>query len=61
MQTSVITTTHSYENLANGQPLKIKVKQRLKPASPTMLVVEITRSGVLGDPAATTRTIYRKN
>lgn len=59
--TLVITTTHSYENPANGQPLKIEVKQRLTLTSPTLLVVETTRSGVLGGPTATTRTIYKKN
>lgn len=56
----VITTTHSFENPANGQPLKIEVKQTLTLASPTSLIVETTRSGVLGGPSATTRTNYRK-
>jgi hypothetical protein len=29
-------------------------------ASPTSLIIETTRSGVLGGPPATTRTVYRK-
>ncbi|NOT58953.1 MAG: hypothetical protein HOP19_01885 [Acidobacteria bacterium] len=56
----VITTTHSYENPVDGQPLKVEVKQTLTLASPTSLVVETARSGVLGGPPSTTRTIYRK-
>jgi len=56
----VITTAHSFENPANGQPLKIEVKQTLWLESPTSLVVETTRSGVLGGPPSTTRTVYRK-
>jgi len=56
----VITTAHSFENPANGQPMKIEVKQTLSLESPTSLIVETTRSGVLGGPPATTRTVYRK-
>jgi hypothetical protein len=57
----VITTTHSFDNPANGQPMKVEVKQTLALTSPTTLVVETTRSGVLGGPPSTTRTIYQKN
>ena len=56
----VITTAHSFENPANGQPMKIEVKQTLSLESPTSLVVETMRSGVLGGAPATTRTVYRK-
>ena len=56
----VIITTHSFENPANGQPMRSEVKQTLTLASPTSLIVETTRSGVLGGPAMTTRTSYRK-
>jgi hypothetical protein len=56
----VITTAHSFENPANGQPMKIEVKQTLSLESPTSLIVETTRSGVLGGPPSTTRTSYRK-
>ena len=56
----VITTVHSFENPANGQPMKIEVKQTLSLESPASLVVETTRSGVLGGPPSTTKTVYRK-
>lgn len=57
----VITTTHSFENPANGQAIKMEVKQTLMLSLPTSLVVETTRSGMLGGPPATTRTVYKKN
>jgi len=56
----IIVTTHSFENPSNGQPMKSEVKQALTLASPTQLIVETTRSGVLGGPPTTTRTVYRK-
>ena len=56
----IISTTHSFENPANGQPMKSDVKQTLTLASPTQLIVETTRGGVLGGPPTTTRTVYRK-
>lgn len=56
----VITTVHTFENPANGQPMTVEVKQRLALESPTSLLVETTRSGVLGGPPATTRTVYKK-
>jgi len=56
----VITTTHSFENPANGQPMKMEVKQTLSLESATSLIVETTRSGVLGGPPSTTSTVYRK-
>ncbi len=57
----VITTVHNFENPANGQPMKIEVKQTLSLESPTTLIVETARSGVLGGPPSTTRTVYRKS
>ena len=57
----IITTTHTFENPTNGQPMKSEVKQTLTLASPTSLIVETTRGGVLGGPSTTTRTIYKKN
>jgi hypothetical protein len=57
----VITTVHNLENSANGQPVTVEVKRRLALESPTSLIVETTRSGVLGGPLATTRTVYKKN
>ena len=57
----IITTTHTFENPTNGEPMKSEVKQTLTLASPTSLIVETTRGGVLGGPSTTTRTIYKKN
>jgi hypothetical protein len=57
----VITTEHSFENPANGQPMTAKVSQTLSLESPNSLLVETVRSGVLGGPSTTTRTIYKKN
>jgi hypothetical protein len=57
----VITTEHSFENPANGQPMTTKVTQTLSLESPTSLLVETTRNGVLGGPPATTRAVYKKN
>lgn len=56
----VITTTHSFDNPTNGQPQKTEVKQTLSLTSPTTLLVETTRSGVLGGSPSMTRTTYRK-
>jgi hypothetical protein len=57
----VITTEHSFENPANGQPMTTKVTQTLSLESPTSLLVETTRSGALGGSSTTTRTSYEKN
>jgi len=56
----VITTKHSFAGAAIGQPLTSEVKQTLALESPTSLIIETTRSGVLGGPSSTTRTVYRK-
>lgn len=56
----VITTTHNFDNPANGQPMKVEVKQTLTLTSSTTLVVETTRSGVSGGSATTTRTVFQK-
>jgi hypothetical protein len=56
----VITTTHSSAGPETGQPLTSEVKQTLALESPTSLIIETTRSGVLGGPSSTTRTVYRK-
>ena len=55
----VITTTHTLADPA-GKPLAITVTQTLSLESPTSLVVETTRSGVLGGPQTSARTVYRK-
>jgi hypothetical protein len=56
----VITTTHSFGAPETGQPLTSEVKQTLALESPTLLIVETTRGGVLGGPSSTTRTVYKK-
>jgi hypothetical protein len=56
----VITTTHSFASPETGRPLTIEVKQTLALESPTSLIIETTRGGVLGGPSSTTRTVYRK-
>jgi hypothetical protein len=56
----VITTTYSFGSTETGQPLTSEVKQTLALESPTSLIIETTRSGVLGGPSSTTRTVYRK-
>jgi len=57
----IITTTHAFENPTNGQPMKSEVKQTLTLASPTQLIVETTRGGVLGGAPTTTKTVYKKS
>jgi hypothetical protein len=56
----VITTAHSFTHPETGQPMTSEVKQTLSLESPTSLIVETTRSGVLGGAPSTTRTVYRK-
>ena len=56
----VITTVHTFTNPETGKPLSIDVKQTLSLDSPTSLVVETTRAGVLGGPATSVKTVYRK-
>ena len=55
----VISTTHTLAD-PGGKPLSVIVTQTLSLESPTSLVVETTRSGVLGGPATSARTVYRK-
>jgi hypothetical protein len=57
----VITTAHSFTHPETGQPMTSEVRQTLSLESPTSLVVETTRSGVLGGAPSTTRTAYRKS
>ncbi len=56
-----ITTTSTIPNPAGtGAPFTTEIKQLLSVESPTSLVVETMRPGVLGGTASTTRTVYRK-
>lgn len=55
-----ITTTFSVADHASGQPFTAEVTRKLSLESPNVLVVEVTRSGVLGGAASTARTVYKK-
>jgi len=59
--TLVITTVHSFAHPETGQPMTSRVARRLSLESPASLRVESTIDGVLGGPATTTSTLYRKN
>jgi len=59
--TLVITTIHRFTDPGTGKPLTEEVKQALTLESPTALVIETTRAGVLGGPSAATKTTYKKN
>ena len=56
-----ITTVHTLGDPVSGKPLTMDVTQKLSLAPPTSLVVEVTRSGVLGGKPSTTKTTYTKN
>ena len=59
-QTLVITTTFDVVDRGAGKPFTAEVIRKLSLESPTTLVVEVTRAGVMGGPASTTRSVYRK-
>jgi hypothetical protein len=59
-QTLIITTTFDVVDRAAGKPFTAELTRKLWLESPTMLIVEVTRAGVLGGPASTTRSVYRK-
>jgi hypothetical protein len=57
----VITTRHVIANPAGaGDSLRVEVTRRLSLESPTRLIAETTRAGVLGGTLSTTRTVYTK-
>ena len=55
-----ITTLHMLADPSTGKPMTAEVVQTLSLESPTSLVIETTRAGVLGGQATTTKTAYRK-
>jgi hypothetical protein len=57
----VITTVHTFPDPATGNAVPAEVTQTLTLESPTTLVVETKRAGVLGGPASISKTIYKKN
>jgi hypothetical protein len=59
-QRLAITTVHAFADPASGKPLTVEVTQTLSLESPTKLVVEATRAGVLGAKPSTTKTAYVK-
>jgi hypothetical protein len=56
----VIVTAMQVVDRGAAQPFTAELTRRLRLESPTTMTVEVTRSGVLGGPASTTRSIYRK-
>ena len=59
-QTLVIVTTIRVNDRGAGTPFTAELTRKLWLESPTTLIVEATRSGVLGGPTSTTRSVYRK-
>jgi hypothetical protein len=59
--TLVITTTFQVADRDAGKPFTAELTRRLWLESPATLIVEVTRAGVLGGPASTTRSVYRKS
>ena len=58
--TLTIITTFTIVDRAAPQPMTMTLTRRLSLESPDTLVVEATRSGVMGGPPSTTRTVYKK-
>jgi len=56
----VITTIHTFADPVSGKPQNTEVKQTLSLESPTVLIVETLRAGVMGGPSSTTKTTYKK-
>jgi hypothetical protein len=59
--TLVIITTFDVADRGAGKPFTAEVTRKLWLESATTMVVEVTRAGVLGGPASTTRSVYRKS
>lgn len=56
-----IATVHTFAHPETNESMKIEVKQTLSLASPTSMIIETTRSGVLRGPPSTTKTVYKKS
>jgi hypothetical protein len=56
----VITTVHQFVNPDTGKNEPVEVVRTLSLESPASLVVETSRSGVMGGPSTSTRVVYRK-
>jgi len=59
-QTLTIVTTFPIADRGAAKPFTAELIRKLWLESPATLVVEVTRGGVLGGPASTTRAVYRK-
>jgi hypothetical protein len=59
-QALVITTTYHVADRGAPRPFTAEVTHTLSLESPSTLIVDVTRAGVLGGPPSTTRSIYRK-
>jgi len=57
----VLKTLHSLTDPMTNKPMTMEVKQILSLESPTTLVVEAVRAGVLGGKPTSTSTTYQKN
>ena len=55
----IVTTFHVVDRAAE-KPFTAELTRKLWLESAATLVVEVTRAGVLGGPASTTRSVYRK-
>ena len=60
-QALIIITTFDVADRGVGKPLTAEITRKLWLESPATLVVEVTRAGVLGGPASSTRSVYRKS
>lgn len=56
----VIATTFPGPAGRDGRPIEVRVRQSLRLESPTRLVIETTRAGILGAAESTTRTAYTR-
>jgi hypothetical protein len=59
-QALVIVTTFQVADRGASKPFTVEVTRTLSLESPATLVVDATHAGVLGGPASTTRSVYRK-
>ena len=60
-QVLTIITSLQVADRTAGPPFTAELTRRIWLESPTTLAVEVSRAGVLGGPASTTRSTYRKN
>jgi hypothetical protein len=59
-RTLIITTTVDVVDRRVGSPFTAELTRTLVLESPTTLIVHVTRAGVLGGSASSTRSVYRK-